>query len=207
MVSSTRNLKKLIYLISPNKIYSDFYKDLEKVLSTKKVSFFQLRLKKKPKKSIFEIAKKIKKITRKNKVKLIINDDSKLAKKVIADGCHIGQLDNTVSSVRKDIKRKIVGITCHGSKKLALKACKNQANYLAFGSFFKSNLKPNAKKADLKILFWAKKNIKKPIVVIGGITDKNYKKLIYAGANYIAISTFIWNNPSLKPELAIKKFI
>jgi thiamine-phosphate pyrophosphorylase len=206
MVSSTRNLKKLIYLISPNKIYSDFYKDLEKVLLSKKVSFFQLRLKKKPKKSIFEIAKKIKKITRKNKVKLIINDDSKLAKKVGADGCHIGQLDNTVISARKDIKKKIIGVTCHNSKDLALKATKDKADYLAFGSFFKSNLKPNAKKADLKILFWAKKNIKKPIVVIGGITDKNYAKLIKAGANYIAISTFIWNNPFLKPEVAIKKF-
>ena len=206
MVSNARNLKQLVYLISPNKIYSDFYKDLEKVLSSKKVYFFHLRLKKKPKNLILKIAKKIKKITNKYNVKLIINDDSKLAKKVIADGCHIGQLDNTVSSVRKDIKRKIVGITCHGSKKLALKACKNQVNYLAFGSFFKSKLKPNAKKANVKILSWAKKNIKKPIVVIGGITDKNYKKLIKAGANYIAISTFIWNNPFLKPNDAINKF-
>jgi len=206
VVSSARSLKRFIYLISPNKIYPNFYKDLEKVLSSKKVSFFQLRLKKTPKNIIIKIAKKIKKITKKHNVKFIINDDSKLAKKVIADGCHIGQLDNTVSSVRKDIKRKIVGITCHGSKELALKACKNQANYLAFGSFFKSKLKPNAKKANVKILSWAKKNIKKPIVVIGGITDKNYKKLIKAGANYIAISTFIWNNPLLKPEIAIKNF-
>ena len=206
MVSSTRNLKQLIYLISPNEIYSDFYKDLEKVLSSKKVSFFQLRLKKKPKKLIIKVAKKIKKITKKYKVKFIINDDSKLAKKVEADGCHIGQLDNTVVSARKDIRKKIIGVTCHNSKKLALKASEDKADYLAFGSFFKSNLKPNTKKADLKILNWAKKKIKKPIVVIGGITDKNYKILIKAGANYIAISTFIWNNPFLKPEVAIKKF-
>ena len=206
MVSSTRSLKQLVYLISPNKIYSNFYKDLEKVLSSKKVSFFQLRLKKKPKKLIIEIAKKIKKITKKYKVKLIINDDSKLAKKIGADGCHIGQLDNTIISARKDIRKKIIGVTCHNSKKLALKASEDKADYLAFGSFFKSNLKPNAKKADLKILNWAKKKIKKPIVVIGGITDKNYKKLINAGANYIAISTYIWNNPFLKPEDAIKKF-
>jgi len=207
MVSSTRSLKQLVYLISPNKIYLNFYKDLEKVLSSKKVSFFQLRLKKKPKKLIIKIAKKIKIITKKYKVKLIINDDPKLAKKVGADGCHIGQLDNTVVSARKDIKKKIIGVTCHNSRKLALKAFEDKADYLAFGSFFKSDLKPNAKKADLKILNWAKKNIKKPIVVIGGITDKNYKKLIKAGANYIAISTFIWNNPFLKPEFAIKKFI
>jgi len=199
-------LKRLVYLISPNKIYPTFYKDLEKILSSKKVFFFQLRLKNKPKGLIVKIAKKIKKITKKYDVKLIINDDSKLAKKIGADGCHIGQLDNTVISARKDIKKKIIGVTCHNSKRLALKASKDKADYLAFGSFFKSRLKPYANKADLKILFWAKKNINKPIVVIGGITDKNYKKLIKAGANYIAISTFIWNNPFLKPEVAIKKF-
>ena len=206
MDTSVRSLKQFVYLISPNKLYLNFYKDLDKVLSSRKVCFFQLRLKKTPKNLIIKIAKQIKKITKKYKVKFIINDDSQLAKKVSADGCHIGQLDNTVNSVRKDIKKKIVGITCHNSKKLALKASKDKADYLAFGSFFKSKLKPNAKKADLKILFWAKKKIKKPIVVIGGITDKNYKKLIKAGANYIAISTFIWNNPFLKPEVAIKKF-
>ena len=206
MVSSVRNLKRLIYLISPRKIYLNFYKDLEKVLSSKRVSFFQLRLKTTPKNLIIKIAKKIKIITKKNKVKFIINDDSKLAKKIGADGCHIGQLDNTVSSARKDMREKIIGVTCHNSRELALRAYKDNADYLAFGSFFKSKLKPNAKKADLKILLWAKKKIRKPIVVIGGITDKNYKKLIKAGANYIAISTFIWNNPLLKPEVAIKKF-
>ena len=206
MVSSVRSLKRFVYLISPNEIYPNFYKDLEKVLSSKRVSFFQLRLKNKSKNLIIKIAKKIKKITIRHKVKFIINDDSKLTKKIGADGCHIGQLDNTVSLARKDIKKKTIGVTCHNSKKLALKAIKDNADYLAFGSFFKSRLKPNAKKTDLKILFWAKKNIKKPIVVIGGITDKNYKKLIKAGANYIAISTFIWNNPFLKPEVAIKKF-
>jgi len=199
-------LKRFVYLISPNKIYPNFYKDLEKVLSSKRVSFFQLRLKNKSKNLIIKIAKKIKKITIRHKVKFIINDDSKLTKKIGADGCHIGQLDNTVSLARKDIKKKTIGVTCHNSKKLALKAIKDNADYLAFGSFFKSRLKPNAKKTDLKILFWAKKNIKKPIVVIGGITDKNYQKLIKAGANYIAISTFVWNNPFLKPHVAVKKF-
>ena len=206
MESSIRSLKRFVYLVSPNKIYSNFYEDLDKVLSSKKVSFFQLRLKKKPIKLIIKIANRIKKITKKHKVKFIINDDSKLAKRIGADGCHIGQLDNTVSSARKDIKKKTIGVTCHNSKELSLKAANDKADYLAFGSFFKSKLKPGAKKADLKILIWAKKNIKKPIVVIGGITDKNYKKLIKAGANYIAISTFIWNNPFLKPEVAIKKF-
>ena len=92
------------------------------------------------------------------------------------------------------------------SKKLAKFAKANNCNYVAFGSFYKSKLKPKAKKADLKVLKWAKKNIKLPIVVIGGINDKNYKKLISAGAKYIAISSFIWDNPNLKPEIAIRKF-
>ena len=206
MVSNIRNLKRLVYLISPNKIYPDFYAELNKVLASKKVEFFQLRLKNKSKDQIIKIAKKIKIITQKHKVKFIINDDPKIAKKVNANGCHIGQLDDSIRLARKDIKNKIIGVTCHNSKKLALEASRNRADYLAFGSFFKSKLKPNAKKADLKILAWAKKNIKKPIVVIGGITDKNYRKLIKAGANYIAISSFIWNNPFLNPEIAIKKF-
>ena len=146
MVSSVRSLKRFIYLISPSKIYSNFYEDLEKVLSSKKVSFFQLRLKKMPKNLIIKIAKKIRTITKKNKVKFIINDDSKLAKKVNADGCHIGQLDNTVNSARKDIKKKIIGVTCHNSKALALKAVGDEADYVAFGSFLNQDLNQMLKK-------------------------------------------------------------
>ena len=118
----------------------------------------------------------------------------------------MGQRDGSIPKARKKLKNKILGITCHNSKRLAKIAIKNNANYVAFGSFFKSKLKQNAIKADSDILRWAKKNIKKPIVAIGGINNKNYKKLLRAGAKYIAISSFIWDNPKLKPELAIKKF-
>ena len=199
-------MKKSIYLISPNKIDKNFYHDLDKVLSVKNVKFFQLRLKKVEQKSLFKIAGNIKKITKKHKVKLIINDDYILASKINADGCHMGQLDGSILKARKKLKKKILGITCHNSKELAKIAIKNKADYVAFGSFFKSKLKQNAKKANLHILRWAKKNIKKPIVAIGGINNKNYKKLMKAGAKYIAISSFIWDNPKLKPQLAIRKF-
>ena len=199
-------MKKSIYLISPNKIDKNFYHDLDKVLSVKNVKFFQLRLKKVEQKSLFKIARNIKKITKKHKVKLIINDDYILASKINADGCHMGQLDGSILKARKKLKKKILGITCHNSKELAKIAIKNKADYVAFGSFFKSKLKQNAKKANLHILRWAKKNVKKPIVAIGGINNKNYKKLMKAGAKYIAISSFIWDNPKLKPEIAIKKF-
>jgi len=199
-------LKKLVYLISPNKIHSNFYNDLKRVLSAKNVKFFQLRLKKIKKDKIVEIAKKIKKITRKYKVKLIINDDPNISKITNADGCHLGQNDGSIKNAKKNLKKKIIGVTCHNSKALAKIAILNKADYLAFGSFSNSKLKPNAKKADLNILKWAKKNIKKPIVAIGGINNSNYKKLLKSGAKYIAISSFIWDNPKLKPEIAIRKF-
>ena len=199
-------MKKLVYLISPNKINKDFYYNLDKVLSVKNVKFFQLRLKETKPSSLIIIAQKIKKITKKYKVKFIINDNYILASKINADGCHLGQLDGSISKARKKLKTKILGITCHNSIMLAKEAINNKADYVAFGSFFKSRLKQNATKANLDILWWAKKNIKKPIVAIGGINNENYKKLMKAGAKYIAISSFIWDNPKLKPELAIKKF-
>jgi thiamine-phosphate pyrophosphorylase len=199
-------LKKLVYLISPGKINKKFYSNLDVVLSQGNVNFFQLRLKKVKANKLLKIAKDIRKITFKHKVKFIINDDFNLALKVKADGCHMGQLDGSVKIARKKLKNKILGVTCHNSKILAKNATKDKVNYLAFGSFFNSKLKPNSRKANLNILKWAKNNIKKPIVAIGGINNLNYKRLIKSGAKYIAISSFIWDNPKLKPELAIKKF-
>jgi len=199
-------LKKLVYLISPNKIDQKFYASLDKVLSTKNVKFFQLRLKNLSQNKLLYISKKIKKITTKHKVNFIINDHFKLISKIKADGCHMGQLDGSFKIARKKLKGKILGITCHNSKVLAKNAIKNKADYIAFGSFFKSKLKPIAKKANINILKWAKKNIKKPVVVIGGINNTNYKKLMRTGAKYIALSSFIWDNPKLKPEQAIRKF-
>ena len=103
-------------------------------------------------------------------------------------------------------KNKIIGMTCHNSKKLALKAKKQGANYVAFGSFFKTSTKKTAFKANLAILRWAKKKISMPIVAIGGINSSNYKKVLSSGANFIACSSYIWNNKKLDPVSAIKKF-
>ena len=199
-------MKKLVYLISPNKINSNFYSDLDKVLAYKNVGFFQLRLKNVKRIKLLKITNKINKITSRHKVRLIINDNFNLASKINVDGCHLGQLDGSFKIARKKLKNKILGITCHNSKTLAKTAIKNNADYIAFGSFFKSKLKPKAKKANINILNWAKKNISKPIIVIGGINNLNYKKLIRNGAKYIAISSFIWDNPKLKPDQAIRKF-
>ena len=201
-------MKRYIYLISPQKIRgAEFYKELRQVLKTNKVKYFQLRLKKISTPNLLKISKKIKKITRKNKVKFLINDKPFIAKSAKADGCHIGQKDMSLIRSRKILgKNKIIGMTCHNSKKLALKAKKYGANYVAFGSFFKSSTKKSAFKANLGILRWARKKINMPTVAIGGINNYNYKKILSNGANYIACSSYIWNNKKLDPISAISKF-
>ncbi len=200
-------MKKFIYLISPNKINKSFYDSLKKVLKSNKVKYFQLRLKYQNEKKIIQISKKILKITKSFNVKFIINDKYELVKIIGADGCHLGQSDGNISDIKKKLKNKVLGVTCHNSKKFAKKAEAAGASYVAFGSFYRSKLKPGAKKANIRILSWARKKSKLPVVAIGGINNKNYGDLIKHGANYIAISSFIWDNPKLKPEKAIKMFI
>ena len=154
-------MNNYIYLISPPKIQNKkFYKTLNKIFKTKKVKYFQLRLKKTSKENLLKISKKIKKIANMNKVKFLINDKPILAKLVKADGCHVGQKDLNLKESRHILgKKKIIGVTCHNSKSLALKAKKNGANYVAFGSFFKSGTKKTASKANLTTLRWAKKKL------------------------------------------------
>jgi len=198
--------KKFVYLISPNKIKNDlFYTDLAMIFNTKKVSFFQLRLKKETNKTKLEIGKKIKKICKKYKVKFLINDDPKLAKKLNADGCHLGQKDMNILKARKILKNKIIGITCHNSIILAKNAIDNGADYLAFGAFYTSQTKKIRYKANLKILKLARKITNTSIVAIGGIKLNNYKKLLLNKANFLAISGYIWNNKKYKPLEAIKR--
>ena len=205
-MKQNRTNKKFVYLISPNKIDNKyFYTDLSLVLKSKKVSFFQLRLKNETSKNKLIIGKKIKKICKKNNVKFLVNDDPRLAKKLDADGCHLGQEDMNIVNARKILKKKIIGITCHNSLDLAKKAIKNSADYLAFGAFYSSNTKKIKYKANIKILNSVKKITNTPIVAIGGIKLNNYKKLLLNKANFLAISGYIWNNKKYKPLKAIKK--
>ena len=198
--------KKFIYLISPNKIKSNsFYNQLKQIFKLKKIAFFQLRLKKENKKNKLIIAKKIQKLCKKYKVKYIINDNPLLAKEINADGCHLGQTDMSIVLARKILKKQIIGITCHNSKKLIKKAVKNKANYIALGAFFSTKTKRAKYKASIKILNWSKKTTNIPIVAIGGIKLDNYKKLLLNKVNFLAISSYIWNNKKYKPIEAIKK--
>ena len=198
--------KKFVYLISPDKIEKEnFYNNLSLVLSSGKVSFFQLRLKKERNSNKLIIGRKVNRICKKYKVKLLINDDPFLAKKLNADGCHLGQKDMDLIKARKILKNKIIGITCHNSINLAKSAIGAGADYLAFGAFYRSKTKIVKYKANLKILKSVKKITTMPIVAIGGIKLNNYKKLLLNKANFLAISGYIWNNKKYKPLEAIKK--
>ena len=134
-----------------------------------------------------------------------MNDEPYLAKKLNAHGCHVGQKDMSCKESRHILgNNKIIGVTCHNSKKLAIKAKKDGANYIAFGSFFNSLTKKTNFRAKLATLHWAKKKINMPVVAIGGIDSSNYKKILLNGACFIACSHYIWNNKKLDPFSAIK---
>ena len=199
------NKKKFIYLISPPKIYKSFYTDLISVIKQKKVSFFQLRIKRDSFKKKLLIGRKLKKICKRFNIKFLINDDVFLAKKLNADGCHLGQKDMNILKARRLIGKKIIGITCHNSIKLAKNAVKNKADYIALGAFNYSKTKKVKYKASINLLKKVRRITKLPIVAIGGINSNNYKKLLLNKANFLAISNYIWNNYKMKPEEAIKK--
>ena len=197
--------KKFVYLISPNQIKNNsFFINLNLVLKSNKVSFFQLRLKNESLKKHISIAKKIKKICKKNRVKFIINDNPYVAKKVNADGCHLGQKDMNIRKAKIILRNKYIGITCHNSLKLAKNAYLNDASYVAIGAFYKTRTKKVKHKANIKILKQIKKSINLPVVAIGGINEKNYKNLLLNKADFLAISSYIWKNKKLKPHQAIE---
>ena len=108
--------------------------------------------------------------------------------------------------MEKIIKNKIIGVTCHNSRELIKKAVNFKPAYIAIGAFFKSSTKKVKYKADINLLKYVKRLTKIPIVTIGGINNKNYKKLLLNNANFLAISSYIWNNKKYKPHEVIKKF-
>ena len=151
------------------------------------------------------IGKKIRQICKKNNVKFLVNDDPQLARKLNADGCHLGQKDINITEARKIVGNRIIGITCHNSIKLAKAAIKSEANYIAFGAFFSTRTKKVKFRARTNILRKVKKITNIPIVAIGGININNYKKLLLNNANLLAISSYVWNNKKYKPFETIEK--
>jgi thiamine-phosphate pyrophosphorylase len=164
-----------------------------------------MRLKKYSYEKKIIIGKKIKQICKNNNVKFLVNDSPELSKKLMADGCHLGQKDMNIIEARKIIGNKIIGITCHNSINLAKAAIKEKANYIAFGAFFSTKTKKVKYLATTKILDKVKKLTRIPLVAIGGINLSNYKKLLLNNANLLAISSYVWNNKKYKPLETIEK--
>jgi thiamine-phosphate pyrophosphorylase len=133
----------------------------------------------------------------------IINDDAELASRVKADGVHCGKDDATVSETRTRYPDLMIGVSCYNSLPLAIQAVEAGADYVAFGSFFASSTKPQARPADLEILQQAKSRLALPIVAIGGIMEENAEILISSGASAVAVISGVFSTPN--PLLSSRK--
>ncbi len=164
----------------------------------------QLRDKTKSDEELYGVAKKIKKICKKNKVIFVLDDRVVLAKALNADGVHIGGDDTPIELAREILgSKKIIGVSCYGDIDRAKEAVKKGADYVAFGSFFPSKTKPHAKVVDKSILIEAKR-LGVPVCAIGGIELSNAKELINCGADMLAVINSLWSKNVKKNALAYK---
>lgn len=163
------------------------------------ISILQFRDKRNDLQEKLKIADSLAKLCKQHQVTFIINDDIHLAKKVNADGVHLGKNDDGLLKAREALgKKAIVGCSCYNSIELAKKAQQHGADYVAFGRFFPSKTKPDAVQADISLLTQAKKSLNIPIVAIGGIEQSNAESLVNNGANALAIIYAIWSRGDIK---------
>lgn len=170
------------------------------------VACLQLRLKDVPDDAILRAAEILMPICVKREVAFILNDRPDLAKKAGADGVHVGQQDASYEDARALLgPDKIVGVTCHDSRQLAMDAADAGADYVAFGAFFPTTTKPSKYRPDIELLRWWSEIMTVPCVAIGGITVENCDPLVEAGADFLAVVTGVWNYPN-GPGQAVKDF-
>ena len=186
-----------IYLISPEKIeLKTFSIRLENVLKTGLVPAFQLRLKGYEKSEVTKIARELKKICHQNNCLFLLNDSCEVAAAVGADGVHLGAEDGSIAEIRKKFPTNfIIGASCYDSRHLAMEAGERGADYISFGAFFSSKTKISRGKPTTEILEWASEMTDLPIVAIGGITEQNCSALIKAGADFLAVVSYVWDHP------------
>ncbi len=185
-----------IYAITDceNLVDDELIKKSEDILKVG-ISLFQYRNKDTNQHKKKELAQKLQSLCHQYKVPFIVNDDVNLTKDISADGVHLGQNDEDISKARKTLGSKIIGISCYNDLNLARKAEEAGADYIAFGSFFPSLTKPDAKKASIELLNEAKSLLTIPIVAIGGITPENGKELVDARVDFIAIISGLYSAP------------
>lgn len=187
-----------LYLISPLDVGGDFPARLERALTAPEgkspVTAFQFRVKGLSQHEAADLAKPLQEICAAHDVAFIVNDDVALARRLGADGVHLGQQDGSVSDAREELGREAqIGVTCHGSRHLAMDAGEQGADYVAFGAFFPSTTKEVEHQADIELIeFWSEL-FEIPSVAIGGITAENCQPILDAGADFIAVSGAVWN--------------
>jgi len=183
-----------LYLISPLDVGGAFPDRLERALAAGPVAAFQFRVKGVDQHEAAALAEPLQAICAAHDCAFIVNDDVGLAKRLGADGVHLGQSDGDVREARDLLGREVqIGVTCHASRDLALQAGEDGADYVAFGAFFPSITKPGEHRPELDLLTWWQMMVELPCVAIGGITPTNCGSLVTAGADFIAVSAAVWD--------------
>jgi thiamine-phosphate pyrophosphorylase len=195
-----------LYLISPLAVGGDFPLRLEEALSAGSVAAFQFRVKDIDQHQAAELAAPLQEICAAHDVAFIVNDSIALAKRIKADGVHLGQGDGDPIEARRELGHNAqIGVTCHNSRHLAMEAAEAGADYVAFGAFYPTNTKEVQHMAEIETLRLWSQFTEVPCVAIGGITVDNAKPLIEAGADFLAVSGAVWNDLD-GPAVAIKAF-
>ncbi len=195
-----------LYLISPLDVSGAFLEKLEQALSAGPVAAFQFRVKGIDQHDAAALAAPLQEICARHDVAFIVNDSISLAKRLKADGVHLGQGDGDARDAREQLGRDAqIGVTCHNSRHLAMEAAEAGADYVAFGAFFPTNTKEVEHIAELDTVQKWTLVTEIPCVAIGGITPDNAKPLIEAGADFLAVSGAVWNHPQ-GPAEAVKAF-
>lgn len=183
-----------LYLISPLDVGGNFPERLARALDAGPVAAFQFRVKGVDEHEAVRLAAPLQEICAAREVAFIVNDSISLAKRIKADGVHLGQDDGTVEEARQRLGREAqVGVTCHNSRHLAMEAGEAGADYVAFGAFFPTTTKQTEYTAEPDLLSWWQELMEIPCVAIGGITPDNCKPLVEAGADFLAVSGAVWN--------------
>jgi thiamine-phosphate pyrophosphorylase len=201
------NVPCQLYLISPLDVSGDFPARLDRALAAGggRASAFQFRVKDMDQHEAAALAAPLQEICARHDTGFVVNDSIALAKRLRADGVHLGQSDGTVEEARRELGADVqIGVTCHASRHFAMEAGEAGANYVAFGAFFESETKDTEHRAHTDLLEWWASIFELPCVAIGGITPANCGDLVSAGADFLAVSGAVWNGDE---EANVRAFI
>ena len=197
-----------LYLISPLDVGGAFPDRLARAVDAGPVAAFQFRVKGLDEHQAARLAEPLQAICAARDVAFIVNDSISLAKRLGADGVHLGQSDGEVADARQRLGRDAqIGVTCHNSRHLAMEAGEAGADYVAFGSFFPSGTKASEHRPEPELLTWWQNLMEIPCVAIGGITPENCRSLADAGADFLAVSAAVWNGDEAEAIHACAKVL